>query len=74
MRHCARPTCTKPAAAAMSYDYSARVVWFDDIERAADGAMVLCADHADRTNVPMGWAKSDRRTPVQPMFTVPVAV
>lgn len=58
----------------MSYDYGSRVVWLDDLDRAPGGAVVMCAEHAERLNVPNGWVRRDRRTPEQPMFSVPIAV
>lgn len=65
-RHCARPACGDPASAIMTYDYASRTVWLhspgDEPDPAA--AWGLCPAHADRLNVPVGWALEDRRTPI----------
>jgi hypothetical protein len=67
-RHCARPGCGGPAAAALSYRYASRTVWLDDLDEELEpGGHHLCEDHADRLRVPMGWALEDRRTPIIPL-------
>ena len=61
-RTCAKPGCAGPAAATLTYDYTARTAWVEllDGERHPM-AYDLCADHADGLTVPQGWALQDRR-------------
>ncbi|MEO7837549.1 MAG: DUF3499 family protein [Acidimicrobiales bacterium] len=67
-RHCARPGCAAPAQATMTYEYATRTVWVDSPGDDADkSAWGLCATHADRLTVPVGWACNDRRTPIIPL-------
>lgn len=66
-RLCARPGCGEQAAASLAYDYASRTVWLDDLGAgvtATSGAHLLCANHAERTGVPVGWALEDRRREV----------
>lgn len=55
----------------MSYDYSSRTVWVDDLAAEADpNGYDLCPVHADRQGVPQGWNRTDRRvTVVRPFFS-----
>lgn len=68
-RHCARPGCSAPATATMTYHYAGRTVWLDgpgdEPEPAA--AWGLCATHAASLKVPVGWECEDRRTTVIPI-------
>ena len=68
IRHCARPGCSAPATATMTYDYASRTVWLagpgDEPDASAWG---LCATHAGSLRVPVGWACDDRRTPIIPI-------
>jgi hypothetical protein len=54
----------------MSFDYTSRTVWLDDLRAEADpNAYDLCPAHADRQGVPQGWIRTDRRvTEVYPLF------
>lgn len=54
----------------MTYDYSSRSVWLDDLASDADPNQYdLCPAHADRLAVPQGWLRTDRRaTAVRPLF------
>ncbi|MGH9165041.1 MAG: DUF3499 family protein [Acidimicrobiales bacterium] len=63
LRHCARPACSAPTAAVMTYDYARRVVWLDrpGDESAPVGAWGLCDHHAEGLSVPLGWRREDRR-------------
>ncbi len=63
-RCCARPTCAVSAAATMSYDYDARIVWIEPLH-AEPHPMThdLCAQHADRSTPPSGWELRDERSP-----------
>ncbi len=52
----------------MTYEYASRTVWVDSPGEEADpSAWGLCATHADRLTVPVGWARNDRRTPIIPL-------
>ena len=73
-RHCVRPGCGGEAVAALSYDYGARRVWLDfPGEHRVPTVYELCARHADRLTVPVGWVIDDQRTAVQPLFRTPLA-
>ena len=54
----------------MTYDYSSRAAWLDDLEDETDPNQYdLCPAHAERLSVPQGWARTDRRaTAVRPLF------
>jgi hypothetical protein len=68
-RHCARPGCSGPAVASLSYDYGRRRVWLDHVaDERVPAVYDLCGRHADPLTVPRGWELEDRRTPVQPLF------
>lgn len=47
----------------MTYDYSRRAAWLDLPGNEPDpaAALGLCATHAERLRVPLGWASEDRR-------------
>ena len=61
-RTCARPGCNASAAATLSYDYDARKVWLEgQADEAHPMRYDLCAEHADRLCVPVGWDLDDRR-------------
>jgi hypothetical protein len=75
LRTCDRPLCSAPATASLSYDYSARHAWLDDLDDEVDPhAHDLCAEHADGLVVPRGWTRDDRRSSLRPLFHAPVAV
>jgi hypothetical protein len=62
VRHCARPTCSASATATLSYDYSARTMWLEDLHDDDHPATHdLCGRHADRLTPPNGWELLDRR-------------
>ncbi|HBX79382.1 MAG TPA: hypothetical protein DEG43_17215 [Acidimicrobiaceae bacterium] len=61
-RRCARPGCQRPAIATLSYNYGDGVVIIEDLhEHAHPMVHDLCAFHADRLSVPLGWACHDSR-------------
>lgn len=63
-RRCARPGCGQAADTTLSFDYSSRQVWLDDLSPVDSPANHdLCRRHADRTQPPKGWALRDRRDP-----------
>lgn len=75
IRNCARPACGGPAAATMTYEYASRTVWLDSPGQEPDPAAAwgLCAAHADRLRVPVGWSRNDRRATLLPVRP-PIAV
>ena len=61
-RRCARPGCGQNADTTLSFDYSSRQVWLDELQPVDSPANHdLCRRHADRTQPPKGWALRDRR-------------
>ena len=62
-RLCNRPACGTSAAASLTFQYGNRRVWLDDLYADPDPSMIdLCAFHADRVSVPVGWSGEDRRS------------
>lgn len=71
-RECAHTCCRNPATIRLRYHYEAAMVWLDDIGPAEERTpFELCAHHADRLRVPMGWQLDDRRAAAQPFFAPP---
>jgi hypothetical protein len=73
VRRCSRNGCRWPASASLTFAYEQRVVWIEDLTAAHHPAVYdLCAAHAERLAVPIGWAKEDLRmvpppvTPIRP--------
>lgn len=59
----------------MTYEYASRTVWLDDPGPERDPAgYELCAAHADNLSVPVGWARTDRRSARRPLFHAAIAV
>ncbi|HIW95472.1 MAG TPA: DUF3499 domain-containing protein [Candidatus Corynebacterium gallistercoris] len=55
-RPCSRPGCPNPAVATLTYDYAQQVATVGPLHIHKDPhRWDLCADHARRTTVPMGW-------------------
>jgi uncharacterized protein DUF3499 len=72
-RKCSRNACRWPASASLTFAYAQKVVWIEDlIEQPHPAAYDLCAAHAERLAVPIGWQKEDLRivpppvTPIRP--------
>ena len=61
-RQCSRTACAEPAAVTLTYEYGRSHVWLDELtpEREPHG-YDLCAAHAERLSVPLGWHLADRR-------------
>lgn len=75
VRRCVRPGCSVEAAASMRYGYARRTVWIDNLDDSSDPhCFDLCARHADRLSVPVGWVREDRRRPFEPPYQAPIAV
>lgn len=61
-RRCTRNGCRWPASATLTYAYDKRTVWVEDLlPQRQPNAYDLCAAHAERTTVPIGWLKEDLR-------------
>lgn len=73
VRKCSRNGCRWPASASLTFAYAQKVVWIEDlITQPHPAAYDLCAAHAERLAVPIGWTKEDLRvvppavTPIRP--------
>jgi uncharacterized protein DUF3499 len=73
VRRCSRNGCRWPASASLTFAYNQKVVWIEDLTPLAHPAAYdLCAAHAERLAVPIGWRKEDLRvvpppvTPIRP--------
>ena len=73
VRRCSRNGCRWPASASLTYAYAKKVVWIEDLTpQPHPAAYDLCAAHAERLAVPLGWEKEDLRivppavTPIRP--------
>lgn len=61
-RRCSRTGCRWPASATLTFGYVERTVWVEDLRPTKErNAYDLCAAHAERTTVPIGWTKDDLR-------------
>jgi len=75
VRLCAHNGCDARATAMLSYNYAGRIAWLDDLDdQPVPPGHDLCAAHADRLGVPLGWEREDRRTPVVRPFPARIAV
>ena len=72
-----RPGCAGAAAVRLVFDAVAREVWLDEFTDEAPGsslqAQYLCAHHAARLSVPIGWSVVDRRAPIAAGVAPPAA-
>jgi len=73
VRRCSRNGCRWPASASLTYAYAKKIVWIEDLTpQPHPAAYDLCAAHAERLAVPVGWEKDDLRivppavTPIRP--------
>lgn len=73
VRRCSRNGCRWPASASLTFAYARRTVWIEDLTpQPHPAAYDLCAAHAERLAVPVGWTKEDLRvvpppvTPIRP--------
>ena len=55
--------CGAPASGSMSFDYSLRAIWLEDLDglQPPIGAYPMCGDHADSLTPPLRWTITDRR-------------
>ena len=50
--------------ATLAYDYGQRCAWLGPLaDEPSPATHDLCAEHADRMSVPIGWTLDDRRRP-----------
>ena len=73
VRRCSRNACRWPASASLTYAYAQKLAWIEDLTpQPHPAAYDLCAAHAERLAVPVGWTKEDLRivppavTPIRP--------
>jgi hypothetical protein len=61
-RPCARPDCSAPGAASLTFAYATRQAWIGtlDEDRRAE-SYDLCARHVERVRPPLGWQLRDER-------------
>lgn len=61
-RQCARPGCSQPAVATLTYDYGGQAAWLERLSSEPHPMTHdLCEVHAERLLVPQGWVLEDRR-------------
>lgn len=58
---CSRPTCARPPAATLTYDYASSTATVDHLAAPHPMQYDLCAEHTERLSVPNGWTLVDRR-------------
>lgn len=62
-RICSRSACRWPAVATLSFEYSEKKVWLEELRPGPDPSSYdLCAVHAERFAAPSRWEFQDRRT------------
>lgn len=73
VRRCSRNGCRWPASASLTFAYGRKKVWIEDLVTDPHPATYdMCAAHAERLAVPIGWDKEDLRvvpppvTPIRP--------
>lgn len=64
MNLCTKPSCARPGAVVLSYDYAAKRAILDDPTEGqlSPHVYVLCADCAERLRPPNGWELHDLRS------------
>lgn len=70
-RRCERPGCARDASVAFAFQADRQLVWLDHLAAERDTTAVtgaLCAEHADRMVVPLGWFLDDRRLATPQLF------
>jgi Protein of unknown function (DUF3499) len=75
-RQCARPGCSQPAVATLTYDYGSQAAWLDRLSPEPHPMTHdLCDTHAHRMSVPQGWRLENRRmiAPLTPPAPAAVA-
>jgi hypothetical protein len=67
-RPCARPDCSAPGTASLTFAYTTREAWIgvlDDDPRTQ--SYDLCARHVERVRPPLGWQLRDERPEDDPL-------
>ena len=74
MNLCAKPSCTRPGAVVLAYDYSERKALLDDpaTGELSPHVYILCTKCAEKLRPPKGWELEDRRSE-PPLFVERVA-
>jgi hypothetical protein len=69
---CSKPSCARPGAAILSFDYGERLALLDDppAGRPSPHVYVMCGRCAERLRPPIGWDLEDRRSE-PPLFLEP---
>ena len=68
-RRCTRAGCSATAVCTLTFEYDARTAWLGDLsEEPLPSGYDLCLEHAERTSVPLGWDRVDRRSSTPPLF------
>ena len=64
MNLCTKPSCARPGAVVLSYDYASRRALLDDPVRGelSPHVYVLCTRCAEKLSPPKGWELQDRRS------------
>ncbi len=74
MNLCSKPSCTRPGAVVLAYDYAERKAILDDPARGelSPHVYILCTKCAEKLRPPKGWELEDRRSE-PPLFVERVA-
>lgn len=74
MNLCSKPSCTRPGAVVLAYDYSERKALLDDpaVGELSPHVYILCTKCAEKLRPPKGWELEDRRSE-PPLFVDRVA-
>lgn len=64
MNLCSKPSCTRPGAVVLAYDYSERKALLDDppVGELSPHLYILCTKCAEKLRPPKGWDLEDRRS------------
>lgn len=75
MNLCSKPSCTRPGAVVLAYDYAERKALLDDpaTGQLSPHVYILCTKCAEKLRPPKGWELEDRRS-TPPLFVDPVDV
>lgn len=74
MNLCTKPSCTRPGAVVLAYDYAARTAILEDAPQGqlSPHVYVLCVGCAERLSPPRGWDLEDLRSE-PPLFLDPAS-
>jgi hypothetical protein len=64
MNLCSKPSCTRPGAVVLAYDYAERKAVLDDpaTGQLSPHVYILCTKCAENLRPPKGWELEDRRS------------